>query len=128
MPRRRDTRPSKEFYRVKGSGLSMRPVPGSTKQSEQIFRKRGTEILVLDLVCELTLASVFPRRDVMREPVDIDFRHSLAIVKKIGERLRASFKEDEELPVNLREQIERLRQSESEAQANLARSSRGDKS
>ena len=55
----------------------------------------------------------------MREPVDIDSRHSLAIVKKIGERLRASFKEDEELPVNLREQIERLRQSESEAQANL---------
>lgn len=63
----------------------------------------------------------------MRKPVDIDSYHSLAIVKVIGERLRWSFKEDRELPVNFREQIERLRQSESEAQANLARSSRGDK-
>jgi len=53
---------SKEFYRVKGSGLSMRPVPGSTKQSEQIFRKRGTEILVVDLVCEPTLAGFSPER------------------------------------------------------------------
>ena len=63
----------------------------------------------------------------MRKPVDIDSYHSLAIVKVIGERLRASFKEDRELPVSFREQIERLRQSESEAPANLARSSRGDK-
>jgi hypothetical protein len=62
----------------------------------------------------------------MRKSVDIDSRHSRAIVKKIGERLRASFKEDQELPANFQEQIERLRQSE--AQANLARSSRGDKS
>ena len=61
----------------------------------------------------------------MRNSVDIDSRHSRAIVKKIGERLRASLergsleedKEDRELPVNLRKQIERLRQSESEAQA-----------
>jgi hypothetical protein len=64
----------------------------------------------------------------MRNLVNIDSRHSRAIVKKIGERLRASFKEDRELPVSFRKQIERLRQSESEAQANLARSSRGDKS
>jgi hypothetical protein len=63
----------------------------------------------------------------MRKPVDIDSSHSLAIVKKIGERLRASLKEDRELPVSFREQIERLRQSESQAQANLARPSRGDK-
>ena len=46
--------------------------------------------------------------------VDIDSNHSLAIVKKIGERLRASIKEDRELPANFREQIERLRQSEIE--------------
>ncbi|NOJ44527.1 hypothetical protein [Bradyrhizobium australiense] len=64
----------------------------------------------------------------MRKRVDIDSTHSLAIVKKIGERLRASLKEDRELPVNFREQIELLRQSEIEAQANAARSSRGDKS
>ena len=53
----------------------------------------------------------------MRNLVDIDSRHSRAIVKKIGERLRESLEEDRELPVNLRKQIERLRQSESEAQA-----------
>jgi hypothetical protein len=64
----------------------------------------------------------------MRNSVDIDSRHSRAIVKEVGERLRASFKEDRELPVSFREQIERLRRSESEAQANLARSSGGDKS
>jgi hypothetical protein len=64
----------------------------------------------------------------MRNLVDIDCRHSRAIVKEIGERLRASLKEDRELPANFQKQIERLHQSESEAQANLARSSRGDKS
>jgi hypothetical protein len=68
----------------------------------------------------------------MRNVVDIDARHSRAIVKAIGERLRASFKEDRELPANFQKQIERLRQLEHEAQANLARSSRrlqpGDKS
>jgi hypothetical protein len=57
----------------------------------------------------------------MRNSVDIDSRHSRAIVKKIGERLRESLEEDRELPVNLRKQIDRLRQSESEAQANVAR-------
>jgi nitrate/nitrite-specific signal transduction histidine kinase len=59
---------------------------------------------------------------------EIDSRHSRAIVREIGEGLRASFKEDRELPVSFRKQIERLRQSESEARANLARSSRRDKS
>ena len=53
----------------------------------------------------------------MRKPVDIDSQHSRAIVKKIGERLRASLEEDGELPVILRKQIERLRQSENETQA-----------
>jgi hypothetical protein len=48
----------------------------------------------------------------MRNSVDIDSRHSRAIVKEIGERLQASLKEDRELPENLRKQIERLRQSE----------------
>lgn len=57
----------------------------------------------------------------MRNSVDIDPVHSRAIAKKIGERLRASFKEDRELPATFQKQIERLRQSESEAQAQLAR-------
>ena len=64
----------------------------------------------------------------MRKPVDIDSTHSLAIVKKIGERLRESLIEDRELPADFRKQIERLRQSEIKAQPNVAMSLRGDKS
>src|SRR5438067_1059829 len=59
---------------------------------------------------------------VMRNPIDIDSKHSRAIVREIGEGLRTSFKEDQELPANVREQLERLRQSEGEAQPNTVRS------
>jgi hypothetical protein len=52
----------------------------------------------------------------MRNPIDIDSKHSRAIVREIGEGIRASFKEEQELPANFRMQIERLRQSEGEAQ------------
>jgi hypothetical protein len=48
----------------------------------------------------------------MRKSVDIDSRHSRAIVKKIGEQLRDSLKEERELPADFQKQIERLRQSE----------------
>jgi hypothetical protein len=51
----------------------------------------------------------------VRNSVDIDSSHSRAIVREIGERLRASFKEDREIPAQFRAQIERLRQSEREA-------------
>jgi hypothetical protein len=44
----------------------------------------------------------------MRNCVDIDSRHSRAIVKKIGERLRESVEEERELPANFQKQIERL--------------------
>jgi hypothetical protein len=48
----------------------------------------------------------------LRNSVYIDSRHSRAIVKEVGERLRASLTEDRELPANFQKQIERLRQSE----------------
>jgi len=48
----------------------------------------------------------------MRNSVDIDSRHSRAIVKEIGERLCASLKEDRELTPDFQKQIERLRQSD----------------
>jgi hypothetical protein len=48
----------------------------------------------------------------MRNPIEIDRNTSRAIVRQIGEGLRASFKEDQELPENLRMRLERLRQSE----------------
>jgi hypothetical protein len=39
-------------------------------------------------------------------------RHSRAIAREIGERLRASFTEEPELPAGLKEKIERLRELE----------------
>jgi hypothetical protein len=44
----------------------------------------------------------------MRNRIDIDTKHSRAIVQEIGERLRAFLKEEPELPGSLRTQIDRL--------------------
>jgi len=49
---------------------------------------------------------------VMRNGIDIDHIHSRAIVREIGERLRASLKPEPELPASLRAQIDRLREFE----------------
>ena len=57
----------------------------------------------------------------MRNPIEIDYSHSRAIVQEIGERLWASLKEDPELPASLRLQIDRLRQLEGRSQPNVAR-------
>jgi hypothetical protein len=48
----------------------------------------------------------------MRNRIDIDPKHSRAIVQEIGERLRAVLKEEPECPRSLRTQIDRLRESE----------------
>ena len=48
----------------------------------------------------------------MRNRIDIDPKHSRAIVQEIGERLCAFLKEDPELPGSLRAQIDRLRELE----------------
>ena len=44
----------------------------------------------------------------MRDRIDIDPKHSRAIVQEIGERLRAFLKEEPELPGSLRAQLDRL--------------------
>lgn len=54
----------------------------------------------------------------MPNSIDIDARHSRAIVREIGERLRASFVVDREMPAQFKAQIEQLRQSENKAAAN----------
>ena len=56
----------------------------------------------------------------MRNPVEIDYSHSRAIIREIGERLRTSLKEDQELPPSLRLRIDRLRQLEGQSQPNVA--------
>jgi hypothetical protein len=58
---------------------------------------------------------------VMRNPIEIDYSHSRAIIKEIGERLRTSLEEDRELPASLRLQIDRLRQLEGQSQPNVER-------
>ena len=48
----------------------------------------------------------------MRNHIDIDYVHSRAIVREIGERLRASLKPESEVQGSLRTQIDRLRELE----------------
>jgi hypothetical protein len=48
----------------------------------------------------------------MHNRIDIDSKHSRAIVREIGERLAAFMKEERELPASLRAQIDRLRELE----------------
>ena len=49
---------------------------------------------------------------VMRNSIDMDSKHSRAIVQEIGERLRAFLKEESAPPGSLRTQIDRLRELE----------------
>ena len=51
----------------------------------------------------------------MRNRIDIEHRHSRAIVQEIGERLRAVLTEEPELPERLGAQIDRLRQLEEQS-------------
>jgi len=52
---------------------------------------------------------------VMRNRIDIDHKHSRAIVQEIGEKLRAFLKEESEPPGSLRTQIDRLRELEEQS-------------
>jgi hypothetical protein len=58
----------------------------------------------------------------MRNRIDIDHVHSRAIVREVGERLRALLKPEPEPPARLETQIDRLR--ELEDGANCKKSSR----
>lgn len=51
----------------------------------------------------------------MPNRIDIDHRHSRAILREIGERLRGSLKEEPELPENLRKQVDRLNECEDQS-------------
>lgn len=51
----------------------------------------------------------------MRNRIDIDSKHSRAIVQEVGERLRAFLKEDPELPGSLGAQVDRLRELEEQS-------------
>ena len=64
---------------------------------------------------------------VMRNRIDIDPKHSRAIVQEIGERLRAFLKEEPELPGSLRTQIDRLRELEEQSPSIIPSAERWDK-
>jgi hypothetical protein len=57
----------------------------------------------------------------MRTHIDIDRKHSRAIVQKIGERLRASLRPGPDVPARLRKQMDRLREMEESALRDAAR-------
>jgi hypothetical protein len=61
------------------------------------------------------LALSYPRGFVMPNLIDIDPKHSRAIVQEIGERLRAVLKEEPECLGSLRTQIDRLRELEEQS-------------
>jgi hypothetical protein len=64
---------------------------------------------------------------VMRNRIDIDDRHCRAIVQEIGERLRASLKEERDLPESLRMQIGRLRELEEQSPSIIPGAGRWDR-
>lgn len=63
----------------------------------------------------------------MRNRIEIDYVHSRAAVREIGERLRASLKPEPELPANLRTQIDRLREFEEQSPSIVPGAERWDK-
>jgi hypothetical protein len=63
----------------------------------------------------------------MRNRVDIDHRHSRAIVQEIGERLREFLKEEPELSGSIRTQIDRLGKLEEQSRSIIPNAKRWDK-
>jgi hypothetical protein len=63
----------------------------------------------------------------MPNRIEIDRRHSRAIVQEIGERLRASLRPEPELPGNFRTQINRLRGLEESSPSIIPVAERWDK-
>ncbi|RZN16131.1 hypothetical protein CWO90_40520 [Bradyrhizobium sp. Leo121] len=59
--------------------------------------------------------------------VELDHKHSRAIVREIGERLRASLKPEPELPASIRTQVNRLRELESQSPSIIPAAERWDK-
>ena len=63
----------------------------------------------------------------MHNRIDIDPKHSRAIVQEIGERLRAVLKEELECLGSLRTQIDRLRELEEQSPSIVPAAERWDK-
>jgi hypothetical protein len=64
---------------------------------------------------------------VMRDRIDIDHTHSRAIVREIGERMRASLKPAPELPARFEKQIDQFRELEEQSPSIIPVAERWDK-
>ena len=79
-------------------------------------------------IVDANAGAFLPERGfVMRNRIDMDPKHSRAIVQEIGERLRAFLKEEPELPGSLRTQIDRLRELEEQSPSIIPAAERWDK-
>jgi len=63
----------------------------------------------------------------MRNCIDIDYIHSRAIVREVGERLRGSLKPEPELPARLKMQFDRLRELEEQSPSIVSGAKRWDR-
>ena len=63
----------------------------------------------------------------MRNRIDIDPKHSRAIVQEIGERLAAFIKEEPDLPAGVKAQIDRLGELDEPAPSIIPGAERCDK-
>jgi len=63
----------------------------------------------------------------MRNRIDMDAKHTRAIVQEIAERLRVFLKEESELPGSLSAQIDRLRELEEQSPSIIPSAERWDK-
>jgi hypothetical protein len=63
----------------------------------------------------------------MRNRIDIDYAHSRAIVRSIGERSRAALKQEPKLPGRLKMQIDRLCELEQQSPSIVRDAARWDK-
>ena len=107
---------------AKSGGLRFHSIASRARKRESCGRGRWRRRWVSDA------GAFFPERGfVMPNRIDIDHTHSRAIVKEIGERLRAFLKEEPEVPASLRTQIDRLRESEEQSPSIIPSAERWDK-
>jgi hypothetical protein len=98
-------------------------VADSQRSSDPLFKnKRSRRIAKGDGLRSIRLLALSQaERSVMRKHIEIDHKHSRAIVQKIGERLRTSLKPEPGVPARLRKQIDRLREMEEQSLEDAAR-------
>ena len=107
---------------AKSGGRRFHSIASRARKRESCGRGRWRRRWVSDA------GAFFPERGfVMPNRIDIDHTHSRAIVKEIGERLRAFLKEEPEVPGSLRTQIDRLRELEEQSPSIIPRAERWDK-